>query len=115
LRTIARNKIRDHFSSQAAQPVALGGTDAKQRWLEIADDESEVIAQPGPLGDLCRRALESIRAEFEDRTWRAFWLAAVDQQPSMDIAQQLGMSSSAVRQAKCRVLRRLRQEIGDVE
>jgi len=113
LRAIARNKIRDHFGRQAGQPAAYGGTDAKRRLTEVA--EEEISAQPGPLGRLCRRALELIRAEFEDRTWQAFWLATIDQWSSTDVARQLGISSSSVRQAKCRVLRRLRQEMGDVE
>ena len=114
LRTIARNKIRDHFGRRTGQPTACGGTDANQRLMEVAEEE-EISAQPGPLGLLCHRALESIRAEFEDRTWQAFWFVTIDQRSSTDVARQLGMSSSSVRQAKCRVLRRLRQEMGDVE
>lgn len=114
LRTIARNKIRDHFSRRAGQPVAFGGTDAHRRFMEVAADHSQTSTGPDPLGGLFRRAVELIRGEFEDRTWRAFWLAAVDQQPSVEIAQQLDMTPGAVRQAKYKVLRRLRQELGDV-
>jgi RNA polymerase sigma-70 factor (ECF subfamily) len=61
------------------------------------------------------RALRLIREEIEDRTWQAFWLTSVEQQPTASVAQQLGMTPGSVRQAKYKVLRRLRQELGDVE
>ena len=115
LRTITRNKIRDHFRNQSGQPVAMGGTDAHRRFMEVAEIEVEVSPDSGPIASLIHRALDLIRVEFEDRTWQAFWLAAVGQQRSGEVAQQLGMTSGAVRQAKYKVLRRLRQELGDVE
>ncbi len=114
LRTIATNKVRDHFSRRAGRPVAFGGSDAKRRFMEVAADESQSSVGPSPLGGLLHRALDLIRGEFEDRTWQAFWLALVQQQSSADIAEQLGMTPGAVRQAKYKVLRRLRQEMGDV-
>lgn len=58
-----------------------------------------------------RRALDLVRAEFENRTWDAFWRTAIDGQPAGDVAAQLGMSLHAVYKAKSRVLRRLRQEL----
>jgi DNA-directed RNA polymerase specialized sigma24 family protein len=52
----------------------------------------------------------SVQAEFEERTWQAFWRATIDEEPTADIAADLGMSAGAVRKAKFRVLRRLRSE-----
>ncbi len=60
------------------------------------------------------RAIGLIRAEFEETTWRAFWRATVDEQKAADIADELQMSCAALRQAKCRVLRRLKQELEDL-
>jgi len=37
----------------------------------------------------------------------------VDEQAAIDVAQDLGMSPGAVRVAKCRVLQRLREALGD--
>ena len=60
------------------------------------------------------RALESIRGEFEERTWLAFWETAVVGRPAGDVASDLSMSPGAVRVAKSRVLRRCREELGDL-
>ena len=38
----------------------------------------------------------------------------VDEQPSTAVAAELGMTANAVRMAKSRVLRRLREELGDL-
>jgi RNA polymerase sigma-70 factor (ECF subfamily) len=62
---------------------------------------------------LFSRALELIRAEFQERTWRAFWRVVVEGQSPQVIAQELNMSPGAVRVAKSRVLHRLRLELGD--
>jgi RNA polymerase sigma-70 factor (ECF subfamily) len=116
--TIARNKLRDHFRRDADREAAAGGTEA---WLrlssipEVWSDESHEITDPGELQRLFRRALDRVRCEFEERTWQAFWLSTVEQRETTDIARQLGLTVNSVRQAKSRVLRRLRRELGDAE
>jgi RNA polymerase sigma-70 factor (ECF subfamily) len=113
---IARHKIADHFRRRQGRPEARGGTDAQQQLLEVPE-----LADPGSRSDsagrdglLPRRALELIRAEFENRTWEAFWRTAIDGQRPAHVAEELGMSVMAVYKAKSRVLRRLRQELGDL-
>ncbi len=120
--TIARNKIRDHFRRRQGQALAQGGSDAQRRLAQIPDSaapekpQAESCQSPGPDAPpdavwIDRGALELIRAEFEERTWTAFIRSAVDGLRSADIADELGMTKRAVRQAKYRVLRRLRQEL----
>jgi RNA polymerase sigma-70 factor (ECF subfamily) len=113
---ITRNKLRDHFRARAANPAGAGGTDAQQQLLEIpeAPPDSTSSGSLKPDAILVHRALALIQVEFEDRTWRAFWRSAVDGLPAGDIAKELGMTPRAVRQAKHRVLRRLRQELVNI-
>jgi RNA polymerase sigma-70 factor (ECF subfamily) len=117
LRTIVRNKQADHFRRQGTQPAAAGGSEAYRRLQEIegrttpAEDREELDA----LQQLRLRALELIRCEFEDRTWQAFWRVTAEGQTAKDVAMDLGVTASAVRLAKSRVLRRLRDEMEGLE
>lgn len=114
--TIARNKLRDHFRRESDRELADGGTAAFQRLVLIPEswsDESHDATDRIELRQLFHRALEQVRCEFEDRTWRAFWLSTVELRDTADIAAELGLSTNSVRQAKSRVLRRLRRELGD--
>ena len=114
VRGIARHKILDR-ARRARGPAAEGGSDAHHRVQELPDPAG------GPGDDeageeawLYRRALELVRAEFAEKTWRAFWRVAVDDRPTDAVAAELGMTAVAVRIAKSRVLARLREEAGDL-
>jgi RNA polymerase sigma-70 factor, ECF subfamily len=115
LRTITRNKIRDYFRRRAAEPIGRGGTTAHQRFLDLAEIESVTAPTADVMAGLIHRGVNQIRAEFDERTWQAFWLTAVEKRSGAEAAELLRMSPGAVRQAKYKVLRRLRQELGDVE
>jgi RNA polymerase sigma-70 factor (ECF subfamily) len=60
-----------------------------------------------------RRALEQIRPTVEPQTWNAFWNTTVLGRTATDVAAELGLTAGAVRQAKSRMLRRLRRQLGD--
>jgi RNA polymerase sigma-70 factor (ECF subfamily) len=114
--TITRNKIRDHYRTRTARPAAFGGTDAWQRLQAVPDDEpSESDGESGSSQhSLPHRALEMLRDQFEERTWTAFLRVAIQRDRTADVAADLGMTTGAVRKAKARVLRRLREEFGEL-
>ena len=115
--TITRNKIRDWFRRHRGRAEARGGTDAYEHLREIPDldEPSQTAVRVDDGGLLSRRAMELVRAEFEDRTWEAFWRVTVDGQYPADVAEDLDMSVNAVYKAKFRVLRRLRQELDGLQ
>ena len=115
---ITRNKIRDHFRRARREPRAEGGTEALARLAQIAAPErkapahdpdeadvaleqNEMPADDDVLSDadttsdaqeeraLYHRALELIRSEFRERTWKACWRTAVDDQSAPDVAAEL--------------------------
>jgi RNA polymerase sigma-70 factor (ECF subfamily) len=115
LGAITRNKLRDFYERRQRQPAAQGGSDVHRLLQEIPDSTlSDDAADAAQLSDVYYRALELIRSDFEDRTWQAFWRTAVDNHTPAEVAPALGMSKVAVRQAKARVLRRLKEEVGDL-
>lgn len=60
---------------------------------------------------LAGRALRLIQTEFQPTTWKAFWEYVVQGRPAAEIAAELATSVAVVYSAKCRVLRRLREEL----
>lgn len=114
---ITRNKVCDHFRKRASQANAVGGTDAGRRLQHVPDVEpadsasdsrSEIARSP------FRRALEAVQGDFSDTTWQAFIRVTVEGQTGAEVAADLKISVNAVRKAKARVLRRLREEFGDL-
>jgi RNA polymerase sigma-70 factor, ECF subfamily len=110
---ITRHKVMDHFRRQGRGDVAEGGSDAQRRLLELPEPPDD--SSSPPVDNPVQRALDQIRPEFEDRTWSAFWRCTVEGHVTKDIAADLGVTPDAVRMAKSRVLRRLRQELADLE
>jgi RNA polymerase sigma-70 factor (ECF subfamily) len=114
MRGVARLKLLEHIRHRGLPGV--GGTSTRNRLEQVAapPEQLELSEGPGELTHLCQRALKMVRHEFEERTWTAFWRVAVEEQATADVAAEMGISPSAVRQAKSRVLRRLKEEIGEL-
>jgi RNA polymerase sigma-70 factor (ECF subfamily) len=116
LRQITRNKAIDHWRKQAPE-AAIGGTEALQRLNQLqADGNSEEVeaATREERQLVLRRAVELIRQDFEENTWRAFWRTVVDNLEAAEVAQELGITRNAVYLAKARVLHRLQEEFADL-
>ncbi len=114
--TITRSKIADFRRRQQGQPQASGGSTAQLRLAELPAAEAAELPQsePEPRGSLYRRGLRLIQDEFTERTWKAFWRVAVDGCRPAEVANEMGLSVNSVYLAKSRVLRRLREELGDL-
>ncbi|MBI1904189.1 MAG: sigma-70 family RNA polymerase sigma factor [Planctomycetia bacterium] len=119
LSTIARNKVRDYFRRRAGEPAAAGGTEATLRLAQVLDPlalpQGSDAAEEAALSEVLQRALKSIRGEFHEQTWQAFWSVVVEGRTAADVATELAMQPGTVRVCKSRVLSRLRRELGDVQ
>ena len=118
LLTIARNKTLDYFRRRSREPAATGGTDASVRLQQILDphpaEEGTAIGDEAVFHGILGQALESIRGDFHEKTWGAFWGVVVEGRSTADVAADLAMRPGTVRVAKSRVLLRLRRELGDI-
>ena len=57
------------------------------------------------------RAMAEVRDEVEEKTWRAFELYGVRGTPAAAVAAEIGMSEAAIRHAKMRMTKRLREVV----
>jgi RNA polymerase sigma-70 factor (ECF subfamily) len=108
LRGIARHKIADYFR-RSAHRVDAAARPSLAVYLPL-EDESLPDEERCLCGHL-QKALEEAQSEFEARTWEGFWETTVEEQPAAEVGARLGMTAGAVRQAKHKVLQRLREKL----
>jgi RNA polymerase sigma-70 factor (ECF subfamily) len=112
LRTILTNQVR-HFLRGQRIRKALVASQPLNDWLEqLADPNSPLSRQWDQDHDqqIARRLLASIQAEFTPTTWQAFQMLVLEDRPTSEVAQSLGLTQNAIYIAKARVLARLRAE-----
>jgi RNA polymerase sigma-70 factor (ECF subfamily) len=107
LRTILLNKLRDRKRREARLSKAL----ARRPPQDDLPDHAEQFWEEDYQRELARRALRLMQSDFAANTWKAVWETVVQGRPSADVARELGITENAVYIARCRALRRLRQEL----
>lgn len=118
--TITRNKVRDHL--RKSHWPAPGGTTALGNLQQLSDPRErpnvhdlsdDEPSGPDELRSLVTRALGQIKVEFTSRTWAIFERSLIDQLPTPLVAEQFQVTTANVRQIRSRILRRLREQLGD--
>ena len=115
LRKVTVNKVLNYRRQRHRRPAV--GLDPADGFLERLSD---------PNGDLARewdrdhdkhvveKLLAVVQSDFTPTTWVAFRRFGVDGVPAGRVGEELGLSENAVILAKSRVLKRLREEAGDL-
>lgn len=116
LRQITVNRMRAFCKTRRKQPLAMGGPETDQLLAQLADPNSDLARQWDQDHDkhVFQKLLAIVEADFEPNTWQAFIRFAVEGLPAAQVARELGVTESAVVQAKFRVLKRLREEAGEL-
>lgn len=118
LRSITDSCISDYRRKNKNNPQLL--SDTRIELLEGRLHTHPEHEQPTEIDEeserrlLTRRALEIIKEDFDPKTWEAFIRMVPGTETSAEIGQDLGMSSDAVRKAKSRIHKRIREEFGDL-
>jgi RNA polymerase sigma-70 factor (ECF subfamily) len=112
---ITRNEVLMLLRRRGKEPQAAGGTGAHLAWQALPEFFASESAPAGTNSDIVsvRRAITLLREEFEPHTWQAFYRATVDGLSAPEVADEVGMTPVAVRQAKHRVLKRLREFLAE--
>lgn len=108
---ITRLRILDFWRHRRKQPLGKGGDDDAMGQVPVTEPLSDDQMTSQQL--LLNSAIAILEPTFDARTWRAFWDLAVKGRSAKDISEELQMSSNAVRQAKFRVSRKLRELLND--
>jgi RNA polymerase sigma factor (sigma-70 family) len=110
--TITRNKVFNFLSARRIRPQGSGDS-ATNRILNSHPDDNDGTEswEMEYQRRVAALAMERIKNEFQENTWRAFWLTAVEGVAAADVARDVGISPGAIYVAKSRVLARLKDEV----
>ena len=116
LRQVTVNKVRSHRKKRYRRPTVGTGrrrTGSSTVW----PTPTATLPENGTWTTIVtsfRNCSRSSSLTSARRHWEAFRRFAVDGQPATQVAEEMGLSVNAVIQAKARVLKRLREEAGDL-
>ena len=115
LKSVSLNKVRDHFRAKRRRAKAVGGSGWLQRLQAIPTSVPSSIAEPIAVDDQHQSifdALQSVKSTMHAQTFKSFWLTVVGGLDFVEADDELGMTPRAVRLAKARVVRKLREACG---
>jgi RNA polymerase sigma factor (sigma-70 family) len=113
LRKVTNDTVCDVISARgrvagaSATLQALAGREARADLARGLEEEFDL--------ELLEKATWVVRGQVEPRTWEAYRLTAEEGLSGIEAATRLGMGAGAVYQAKSAVLRRLQEEVRDLE
>jgi len=108
LRTITLNKARDFQRHQGIQPST--GADEAIGQIAVACNV-DLFSEAEYRSFLVKRAMQLMQSEFEQQTCQACWKHVAEGRRAADVAQEMSITENAVHIAKCRIMRRLREEL----
>jgi len=115
LRQVTVNRARTHRKRRQRRPaVAL---DQGDRFLDSLADPNGDLAREWDLDHdrhVFEKLLAIVQPDFSPTTWEAFRQFAVDGLPAARVAEEMGLTVNSVLQAKSRILKRLREEAGEL-
>jgi RNA polymerase sigma-70 factor (ECF subfamily) len=115
LRQVTVNKIRNWGRKRHRRPVV--GLDPADGFLDRLSDPNDNLAREWDRDHdkhVVEKLLAIVQRDFTPATWEAFQRFGVERVPAGRVAEEMGISENAVILAKSRVLKRLRQEAGDL-
>jgi RNA polymerase sigma-70 factor (ECF subfamily) len=114
---IARNISIDFLTRRKHRAWGNGAVDY-QHLLQATAGEDPALIESFDIEyhrEMLRLAAERVQGDVKERTWRAFWMCAVEETHANEVAQRLRMSIGSVYIARSRVLARLRKEVQRLE
>lgn len=116
LRQIVVHRVWAWAKQRNRRPLAGLGAEAERLLAQLEDPDSDLSRKWDREHDrhVLQKLLAAVQSDFEPRTWQAFTRFALEGCPAEVVARELGMSEGAVVKAKFRVVKRLREEAGEL-
>lgn len=117
LSTTTRNLMINLLKREGRQPSGMGNSD----FQKLMDLQPDAGGEDSAFFDLEYRrrlfqvAADQVQTQFEESTWRAFWLSSVEQRPLIEVCEELELSRGAVYVARSRVMAKLRLRVEQLE
>ncbi|MEM9368874.1 MAG: sigma-70 family RNA polymerase sigma factor [Planctomycetota bacterium] len=114
---VAKRTMSRVQRKQSPEPRGVGDTESLRFLASVADDNNalEELWDQEYQRQLIHWAAAQIRNQFQEATWQAFWLTAVEEQASQVVADRLGLSVGSVYVAKSRVMKRISEKIREID
>jgi RNA polymerase sigma-70 factor (ECF subfamily) len=117
LRQVTVNKVRTRRKQLHRRPVAVAGLDQTDGFLDQLAQPNSELAHEWDLDHdrhVFQKLLAIVQPDFQPTTWEAFRRFAIEGRKAADVATELGIKVDSVIQAKSRILKRLREEAGEL-
>jgi RNA polymerase sigma-70 factor (ECF subfamily) len=115
LRQVAVNKARNYRRKRERRPAV--GLDQADGFLKrLSDPNDDLVREWDRDHDahVVQKVLAVVQPDFTSTTWQAFRRFGVENVPAKKVAEELGISENAAILARSRVLKRLREEAGEL-
>ena len=112
--TITKNHALNYLTRTLKGPNARGGSSIQIQLLnqpESIDEASLSSSRVSSELEEVASILERVKSESDTKTWKCFWLMAMEQHSAAEVAEILEMQPAAVRQAKYRITKLLREQL----
>lgn len=127
LRTVTVNAVRDYFRKQKLRFVDWDQEQLEALSVSFLDPDSESVLRipedtisvhfPRSQSEddrILAAAMRARRGRIMEKNWQAFWRTVIEEKSDNEVAEELGMTPKAVRQARYETLRALRADVEDL-
>jgi RNA polymerase sigma-70 factor, ECF subfamily len=114
LRKVLINRLLNFRRAQRVRSICRSDSELLDQLADRMSDSRGGLTHRGEeVKDVhvARQVMERIETQFQPKTWQAFRRVVLEGDDPEVVAAELQLSLSSVHVAKCRVLKRLRQEI----
>lgn len=119
LRTAVNNGVRRLHRERTRRPGDFASGSENERRvlnelvarLDLDGLSDEIEADVHERMQIAQTIVDRVRALVAPKTWQAYWLTAIEEQPAANVAQQLGKSVGAVYMATHRVNKMLKAQV----